>query len=115
MDCSLRLSRWCSAAPLLQRLEQRRIWQDTPELALPNARLRYNPRSSIPQIPSPPPTLDCEECCCADCIANGHSAAPVPGYLARCAAVQAVAVTGLRCTTGSTSSCNPSTLRTTTR
>src|SRR5436189_124773 len=48
MDCSLKLSRWCSAAPLLQRLEQRRIWQDTPELALPNARLRYNPRSSIP-------------------------------------------------------------------
>src|SRR5438128_4801480 len=48
MDCSLRLSRSCSAVPLLQRLEQRRIWQDTPELALPNARLRYNPRSSIP-------------------------------------------------------------------
>src|SRR6266496_671037 len=48
MDCSLKLSRWCSAAPLLQRLEQRRIWQDTPEPALPRARLRYNPRSSIP-------------------------------------------------------------------
>src|SRR5438128_11380091 len=48
MDCSLRLSRSCSAVPLLQRLEQRRIWQDTPELALANARLRYNARSSIP-------------------------------------------------------------------
>src|SRR6266513_738036 len=48
MDCSLKLSRWCSAAPLLQRRKQRRIWQDTPEPALPRARLRYNPRSSIP-------------------------------------------------------------------
>src|SRR5436309_14920498 len=49
MDCSLKLGRWCSAAPLLHRLEQRRICQDTPELALPNARLRYNPRSRIPR------------------------------------------------------------------
>src|SRR6266700_8140668 len=48
MDCSLKLSRWCSAAPLLQRLEQRRIWRDTPEPALSHAGLRYNPRSSIP-------------------------------------------------------------------
>src|SRR5438093_11769637 len=48
MDCRLRLGRWCSAAPSLQRLERRRTWQDTPELALPNARLPYNPRSSIP-------------------------------------------------------------------
>src|SRR2546423_527494 len=101
MDCSLKLSRWCSAAPLLQRLEQRRIWQDTPELALPNARLRYNPRSSIPHNQVWEAEMEFEECCCADCIANGHSAAPVQGYLARCAAVQAVAVTGLRCTTGS--------------